>query len=200
MSVSSSNIGVTRTYDGGTNQYYMKTTDGTNYNEANFVGIAVGDEVAGLGQEPDEDANNDGNWVSNTTAPFPNQATTIASFAYTAGTKNCIQLNCNNANQIRVLAETIFPMFDNSAGLWDDLMAQAIVTGDKFITATDGQLKAGSGTPNVVHTCTAVSNATTSVNFYQPQLSTSDYYYVGIQTGTTDPKIAVAWNTGTSHF
>jgi hypothetical protein len=195
MSVSSSEIGVTRTYDGGTNQYYMETTDGTNYNEANFVSIAVGDRIAGLGQEPDLGANNAGNWTGD--PPFPGQETQIVSFAYTAGTKACIQLNCNNVNQIRVLAQTIFPMFDDNVSYWDDLQAQAIVTGDKFITATDANLK---GNTNVVGVCNGVSAATTSVNFYQPQLLSSDYYAVGIQTGTTDPKIFVAWNTGATHF
>lgn len=198
MSVLSSDIGVTRTYNGSTDQYYMETTDGTNYNETNFANMTVGDRVAGLGQEPDLAANNAGYWTGD--PPFPGQETQISTFAYTAGTKACIQLNCNNANQIRVLGQTVFPMYDDSAAVWDDLTAQSIDTGDKFITATDAQMKAGAATPNVVNVCTAVSAATTAVNFYQPQLTTSDYYYVGIQTGTTDPKIAVAWNTGTTYF
>ena len=195
MSVSSSDIGVTRTYNGSTDQYYMETTDGTNYNETNFANMTVGDRVAGLGQEPDLGANNAGNWTGD--PPFPGQETQISSFAYTAGTKACIQLNCNNANQIRVLSQTVFPMYDDSASVWDDLTAQSIVSGDKFITGTDANLK---GNTNVIGVCNGVSSATTSVNYYVPQLLSSDYYAVGIQTGTTDPKIFVAWNTGTSYF
>ena len=195
MSVLSSDVGVTRTYNGSTDQYYMETTDGTNYNETNIANMTVGDRVAGLGQEPDLGANNAGNWTGG--PPFPGQETQITSFAYTAGSKVCIQLNCNNVNQIRVLSQTIFPMYDDSASMWDDLTAQSIVSGDKFITGTDANLK---GNTNVIGVCNGVSSATTSVNYYQPQLQSSDYWYVGSDGDDVVPSIAVAWNTGTTYF
>jgi len=196
MSVSSADIGVCRTLNGSLAQYYMETTDEDNYFDTPINNIAVSDAIAGLGQQPDEAADNSGNWVSNITAPFPSQCTYVMSFAYLSATKTVIVLE-TTTQALRVINLTTIPVYDDSAGMWDDLAAQSVATGDKFITANVVNLKAKS---NTVSSCTATTASTTSVNYYQPQLQSSDYWYVGSDGDDVVPSIAVAWNTGTTYF
>lgn len=197
MSVASTEYGVTRRLSsGGIVQIYMKSTDELNFAEADINGIALSHNIAGLGQEPDQPANNAGNWTSTSDAPFPGQGTYVSALEVKSGTKSCTTLS-TTTQTVRLLAQTFIPIYDNSAGLWDDVAASNVVGGDSFIVATDAQIKAKT---NELKACTLVAQATDSVTYYQPQLMSSDYYCVGSDGDAGVAKIYIAWNTGTTYF
>ena len=200
MSVSSSDIGCCRALtNGGLTQIYMKTTDETNYLEAAINNIAFHDAIAGLGTEPDEATTEllgAQAWRSNSSAPFPGQCTYITVINGLSGTKNCNTLE-TLTQSVRLVGQTILPIYDQSISVWDDVVAASVASGDKFITATDAQLK---GNTNSVSTCSLVAGSTASVQYYQPELMSSDYYCVGSDGDSIVPKIFIAWNTGTPYF
>ncbi len=200
MSVSSSDIGCCRQItNGGTTQIYMKSTDEINYLEADINGMAFHHNIAGLGQEPDEATTEllgAQAWRSNSSAPFPGQGTYVTVINALSGTKNCSTLS-TSVQTVRLIVGTILPIFDTSISVWDDVAAASVAAGDKFITATDAQLK---GNTNSVSTCSLVAGSTASVQYYQPELMSSDYYCVGSDGDSIVPKIFIAWNTGTPYF
>ena len=174
----------------------MKSTDELNFAEEPINGIAYHDNIAGLGQEPDQPHNNAGDWNSVLNAPFPGQGTYVSALEVKSGTKSCYTLS-TTTQTVRLLAQTFVPIYDNSAGMWDDVAASNVVGGDSFIMANDTEIKART---NAVKSCTLVSAATVSVTYYQPQLMSSDYYCVGSDGDAGVGKIYIAWNTGTTYF
>jgi hypothetical protein len=178
----------------------MKSTDETNYLEAQIDTMAFHDCIAGLGQEPDQATQEIGGsqaWRDNTNAPFPGQATYVTAITSINASIACNTLS-TTTQTVRLVGQTILPIFDNSISMWDDVVAASVAIGDLFITATDAQLK---GATNSCTDCTAILPASTSsVTYYQPQLMSSDYYCVGSDGDPLVPKIFIAWNIGTTYF
>ena len=178
----------------------MKSTDETNYLEAEIDAMAFHDNIAGLGQEPDQTTTEFGgsqDWRDNSNAPFPGQGTYVTVINSTNASIACNTLS-TNTQTVRLVGQTILPIFDTSIGMWDDVVAASVAVGDKFITATNAQLK---GTTNSTTACDSVLPASTSsVTYYQPQLMSSDYYCVGSDGDALVPKIFIAWNIGTTYF
>jgi len=199
MSVSNADYGVCKLDSDDVGQFVFKSTNETTYTQTLMTSDITGWFIGALGQDADRDSDASGDWTSNAFAPFPGQCTTVM-FGEGANpaTKTLFTLETANM-ELRVLYQTIMPIFDDSAGMWQDLKAQVVTTSDFFITATSTEMN---NLDARIDQCTAntMQFEQSSIAYYQIQLLSADYFAAGSVTYTDqgDGAIFIAWDTGTA--